>query len=81
MLQSKDINNISPLDIPKSHAKDKSGFNLKDIMEIIRSQTLKETILKYQWIIKAAADNKSGAFLLHRTSKLLLKKKRNYYIF
>ena len=45
-------------------------------MEIIKNKTLNEIILKYQWIIKAAADNKSGAFLVHRTSKLLLKKKK-----
>ena len=44
--------------IPKSTAKDKYGFNQKDFMEIIKSKTLKKTILKYQLIIKVAADNK-----------------------
>ena len=46
MLQSKDINDTSPPIIQKSTAKDKYGFYQEDIMEIIRSQTLKETILK-----------------------------------
>ena len=77
MLKSNDINNLPPPDTPKSTAKDKYGFNQKDIMEIIKSQTLKQTILKFQWIIKAATDNNTGALLLHTTSKLLLKKKKD----
>ena len=40
MLQSDDINNMQTPEIPKSTAKDKYGFNQKDIMNIIKSKTM-----------------------------------------
>ena len=76
MLNDNDINNIKTPEIPKSTAKDKYGFNQRDIMNLIRSETMQETISKYRWIIQSATNNKTGALLLHRTSKLLLKKKK-----
>ncbi len=71
MLQSNELNDISQPDTPKSKAKDKNGFHRKDITEIIRSQTLKEIILNYKWIIKPATENYTGA--------ILLQKHRQYY--
>ena len=70
------INNIKTPEIPKSTAKDKYGFNQRDIMNLMRSKTMQETISKYRWIIQSVTNNKTGALLLHRTSKLLLKKKK-----
>jgi len=76
MIKSNDINNIQTPEISKSTAKDKYGFNQRDIMNLIKSKTMQETIIKYRWIIQSVTNNKTGAFLLHRTSKLLLKKKK-----
>ena len=76
MLNFNDINNIKTPEIPKSTAKDKYGFNQRDIMNLMRSKTMQETIRKYRWIIQSVTNNKTGALLLHRTSKLLLKKKK-----
>ena len=76
MLNDNDINNIKTPEIPKSTAKDKFWFNQRDIMNLIRSKTMQETISKYRWIIQSATNNKTGALLLHRTSKLLLNKKK-----
>ena len=74
MLKSNDINNIQTPEIPKSTAKDKYGFNERDIMNLIKSKTIQETINKYRWIIQSVTNS---VFLLsvHYPARKLSAKK------
>ena len=62
--------------ILKSRAKDINGFSQKEIMKLIKGDTMKETVNKFKWIITEIQQKPDAKYLIHNTSKIILKKKK-----
>ena len=71
-----DTTNIKPPRTPKSKAKDLYGYSQKNIIELVKAQNLKETIIKFKWIINILKTKVNNNLIIHNTSKIILKKKK-----
>ena len=75
---SKLINEIAtqfnPPEIPKSQAKDTNGFSQRELMKIIRKENLAETAKAFDKLLLGIQKTPQANLLIHRTSKILLKK-------
>ena len=74
--QYKNLEKIKGPFIPKSRAKDINGFSQKEIMKLIKGDTMKETVNKFKWIITEIQQKQDAKYLIHNTSKIILKKKK-----
>ena len=74
--QYKNLEKIKGPFIPKSRAKDINGFSQKEIMKLIKGDTMKETVNKFKWIITEIQQKPDAKYLIHNTSKIILKKKK-----
>lgn len=78
IIQDKNSTNIPPPAIPKSEAKDINGFGQKEIMKIIVGNNLKETSQKLKNLIHNTSNSENKSLLFNNTSKIILKKKKDY---
>ena len=63
---------------PKSTARDINGFNQRELFEHIKSKNIYTAALKLANIIQNASMSEEGKLLIHRTSKIILKKKKDF---
>lgn len=68
--------NIEPPVIPKSRARDMNGFSQRELIQLIRGNNLNETAIRAKYVIEKAISNPTGNLLIHSTSKILLKQKK-----
>ena len=62
--------------IPKSNARDINGFNQREIALITNGDNLYETARRAKYILEKSASSQTGNLLIHNTSKILLKQKK-----
>ena len=68
--------NIKPPIKPKSKAKDIYGISQRQIIELVGSENLKQTINKFKWFISTIIKQQDAKLVIHNTSKIMLKKKK-----
>jgi len=71
-----DTTNIKPPIKPKSKAKDMYGISQRQIIELVASENLKQTINKFKWFISTIIKQQDAKLVIHNTSKIMLKKKK-----
>ena len=69
---------LEPPKKPRSSARDLQGFSQREIWNYIKAENLKLSAYKLAFIIKNAANCETGDQLIHRTSKIILKKKKDF---
>ena len=67
---------LEPQKKPRSSARDLQGFSQREIWNYIKAENLKLSAYKLAFIIKNAANSETGDQLIHRTSKIILKKRK-----
>ena len=78
--QYKNLEKIKGPFIPKSRAKDINGFSQKEIMKLIKGDTMKETVNKFKWIITKNSKNQTQNTLYIIRAKLSSKKSKFSFI-
>ena len=76
ILRDNKAKEIPPPPIPKSTAKDINGFSQREIAQLINGNNLYETALRAKYILEKSISSKTGNLLIHSTSKILLKQKK-----
>ena len=71
-----DTTSIKPPPTSKSKSKDLYEYSQKKIIELVKAQNLKETIIKFKWLINILKTNANNNFIIYNTSKITLKKKK-----
>ena len=71
-----DTTNIKPPHTLKSKAKDLYGYSQKKIIELVKAQNLKETIIKFKWLINILKKNVNNNLIINNTKIIILKKKK-----
>ena len=61
---------------PKSSARDINGMNQRELWEYISDKNIYQAALKLAFIIQNSSGSQTGEILLHRTSKIILKKRK-----
>ena len=69
---------LQPPKKPRSSARDLQGFSQRELWNYIKAENLKLSAYKLAFIIKNAANIETGDQLIHRTSKIILKKKERF---
>ena len=73
-----DSKGIKCLKKPKSHARDIYGTNQRELWEHIYSENLATAAYKLAVLIGKITESTTGEIILHRTSKIILKKKKDF---
>ena len=63
---------------PKSHARDAYGTNQRELWKHIYSENLETAAYKLAVLIKKISESTTGEIILHRTSKIILKRKKDF---
>ena len=66
---------FNPQEIPKSQAKDINGFRQRELMKKFIKENLGETAKAFDKLLLGIQKTSQTNLLIHRTSKILLKKK------
>ena len=78
ILNDPHIADKKPIKPRRSTAKDYNGFSQKEIEKIIRTDNLKNEIIKFQYLLaKICESDKSSELFIHQISKSILFKKKD----
>jgi hypothetical protein len=76
IINNRTSTNLQTPKLPKSRARDQNGFSQRELASLIGGDNLRETAQRTKYLLEKINTNPTGKILLHNTSKILLKIKK-----